>query len=270
MFALLPALGLLALLSFGPSHAAVVFTEGAQRLYSQQAANDLDYFSLKGGGVVSGDGWGAWGEAERFFPENYGDATNFEIAALKSMGPVVLTGAYGDSSDFRFKPSMMYLVEIQIPFHDIGFVPFIGHSREEYDAALQNVFTYYKVGAVFNFGTGWSFLAQYQYIDNENENRSIDKVGSQVAANLGYAAEGSLTQLGLQMSCTGPKVNCDRNASRDEYVEGNLIWRWMSEDTWGLRAQVTYVYQKSFIIRDTNSEIGRSSWILRLGPQFSF
>ncbi len=270
MSSLFPGLFLLALLNAPLAQAAVVFTEGAQRLYSQQAGNDLDYFSLKAGGVVSGDGWGAWGEAERFFPENYDDATNFEIAALKTLGPITLTGAYGQSDDFRFKPSHMYLIEMQVPFYEIGLVPYFGHSREEYDAVLQNVFKYYKVGAVKSFGTGHSFLVQYQYIDNENENRTIDKVGSQVAATWSYAADGSMTQLGAQFSCTGAKVSCDRNATRDEYFEGNLTWRWMSEDTWGLRAQVTYVYQKSFIIRETSSEIGRSSWILRIGPQFTF
>lgn len=250
--------------------ASEVFTEGAQRVYGQQSKTDLDYRSMKVGGSHSGTGWGMWGELERFYPENYKQSYGLEVAGIKSLGPINLQGAYGTSDDYRFKASRLYLLEVQLPLYGIGLTPFIGHSREEYFASTTNSFRYYKMGAVKNLGGGFSLLAQYQYIDNKNKALDISKIGSQIAATLNYNTDGYALTLGGQFSCIGRNTFCNQKNSRDEYFEGNLGWKWKGSDTFGFRSQLSYIYQKSFIIQDKSSEIGRSSWVLRLGPQFSF
>lgn len=254
------------------ANAITFFTEGSRRQFNQQTINDLDMSSAKMGFINNGNGYGIWGEVERFLPDNYDPATNFELSALKTISFFNLTAAYGYSTDFHFKPSHLYLVEIQIPT-SFGFTPYLGVSKEDYAASIVNNFVFYKIGAVTNFATGFSLLLQYQYIDNENQDRTINKVGSQIATSVTYTKLNHLVQIGSQFSCTGNSVTCDKSASRDEYLESNFIYRWWynpNVKSWGLRGQITYVYQKSFIIREASSEIGRSSWTFRLGPQFEF
>lgn len=248
------------------------FLEGSKRHFNQQAVNDLDTYSLKSGFSYSADGFGIWGEIERFQPENYEVAHNGELAGIKNLGPINLLLGLGYSEDFRFKPSHLYLAEIQIPTSH-GVTPFFAVSKEDYQAPVVNNFVYYKAGMVKRLGSDTSLLMQYQYIDNENENRTINKIGSQLAATFSYNKLNHLTQLGAQFSCTGRSLDCNKNSGRDEYFESNFLHRWWNDSAakkWGLRGQVTYVYQKSFIIRETKSEIGRSSWIFRFGPQFEF
>ena len=254
------------------SRATTFFTEGARRQFNQQAYNDLDMSSIRAGILHNGDGFGIWGEVERFFPDNYNTATNSEISALKNLGPFNLLLGFGHSDDFHFKPSHLYLAEIQVPT-SIGLTPYFGASKEDYEAPIVNKFVYYKVGAVKTLSDGFSLLFQYQFIDNQNTNRTINKIGSQLASSLTYSNLNQLMQIGAQFSCTGNSASCDKSKSRDEYFESNFIYRWWVDSqikTFGLRGQVTYVYQKSFFIRETSSEIGRSSWTFRLGPQFEF